>query len=107
MSFMNSPPVKKAQLIKAWVLFNGTGAVSIYDSFNVDSITDDGTGKYSLNLTDSLDDVNAGGAGSCGGSNNSINVTIIDVDTVRVLNRDASVPANEDHDNTSVLVIGN
>ena len=36
---------------KSWVHFNGTGTVSIYDSFNVSSITDSGTGHYIVNMS--------------------------------------------------------
>lgn len=36
---------------KAWVNFNGTGTISIRDSFNVSSITDHGTGDYEINFT--------------------------------------------------------
>lgn len=35
---------------KAWVNFNGTGTVAIRDSFNVGSITDNGTGDYTINF---------------------------------------------------------
>lgn len=34
----------------AWVNFNGTGTVAIRDSFNVSSITDNGTGDYTVNF---------------------------------------------------------
>ena len=34
----------------AWVNFNGTGTVAIRDSFNVSSITDNGTGQYTVNF---------------------------------------------------------
>lgn len=34
---------------KAWVNFNGTGTVAIRTSYNVTSITDNGTGDYSVN----------------------------------------------------------
>lgn len=37
------------QLINAWVSFSGSGAVTVYDSFNVQSITDNGTGDYTIN----------------------------------------------------------
>ena len=47
-----------ASSIKAWVNFNGDGAVAIVDSFNVSSITDNGTGDYTLNLTTSLANAN-------------------------------------------------
>lgn len=36
---------------KAWVNFNGTGTVAIRASFNVSSITDNGTGDYTTNFT--------------------------------------------------------
>jgi len=38
-------------IAKAWVNFDGTGTVSIRDSYNVSSITDNGTGLYTLNLS--------------------------------------------------------
>jgi hypothetical protein len=38
---------------KAWVNFNGTGTIAARDSFNVASLTDRGTGLYSVNFTNS------------------------------------------------------
>ena len=43
---------------KAWVNFNGTGTVAIRASFNVSSITDNGTGDYTVNFTSALADAN-------------------------------------------------
>ena len=43
---------------KAWVNFNGTGVVAIRASFNVTSITDGGTGLYTVNFTNALEDAN-------------------------------------------------
>ena len=43
---------------KAWVSFNGTGTVAIRASFNVTSITDNGTGDYTINFTTALTDAN-------------------------------------------------
>ena len=43
---------------RAWVNFNGTGAVAIRASGNVSSITDNGTGNYSINFSTSLSDAN-------------------------------------------------
>jgi len=37
--------------LSAWVNFDGTGAVSIRDSLNVSSITDNGNGDYTVNFT--------------------------------------------------------
>lgn len=36
---------------KAWVVFNGTGAVAITSAYNVGSITDNGTGDYTVNFS--------------------------------------------------------
>jgi hypothetical protein len=43
---------------RAWVNFNGTGTVAIRASFNVSSITDNGTGDYTVNFTNALSDAN-------------------------------------------------
>jgi hypothetical protein len=43
-------------LAKAWVNFNGTGTVAIRASLNVSSITDNGTGDYTVNFTNALAD---------------------------------------------------
>jgi len=43
---------------RAWVNFNGTGTVAIRASGNVTSITDHGTGDYSVNFTTALPDAN-------------------------------------------------
>ena len=45
-------------IAKAWVNFNGTGTVAIRDSFNVSSITDNGTGDYTVNFTTALPNAN-------------------------------------------------
>ena len=45
-------------LCKAWVNFNGTGTVAIRASYNVSSITDNGTGDYTVNLTTAAADTN-------------------------------------------------
>lgn len=43
---------------RAWVNFNGTGAVAIRASGNVTSITDNGTGDYTVNFTSAMPDGN-------------------------------------------------
>jgi hypothetical protein len=43
---------------RAWVNFNGTGTVAIRGSGNVTSITDNGTGKYTVNFTSAMPDGN-------------------------------------------------
>lgn len=43
---------------RAWVNFNGEGTVAIRASGNVSSITDNGTGDYTINFTTAMTDVN-------------------------------------------------
>jgi hypothetical protein len=43
---------------RAWVNFNGTGTVAIRGSGNVSSVTDGGTGSYTVNFTTALPDLN-------------------------------------------------
>lgn len=64
-STANTPPTFKdgngtqvGTLCRAWVNFNGTGTVAIRGSFNVSSITDNGTGDYTANFTNALPDAN-------------------------------------------------
>jgi hypothetical protein len=45
---------------RAWVNFNGTGTVAIRASGNVSSITDNGTGQYTVNFTTAMPDANYG-----------------------------------------------
>lgn len=45
-------------LARAWVNFNGTGTVAIRAAGNVSSITDNGTGDYTVNFTTAMPDAN-------------------------------------------------
>jgi len=55
----NSTPEQIEQgRAKSWVNFNGTGTVAIRDSFNVSSITDQGTGDYLVNFSTNMSDAN-------------------------------------------------
>ena len=50
---------------KAWVNFNGTGTIAIRANFNVASITDNGTGDYTVNFATALASANYTIVGSC------------------------------------------
>jgi hypothetical protein len=41
-------------IAKAWVNFNGTGTIAARDSENVSSLTDNGTGDYTVNFTNAM-----------------------------------------------------
>ena len=50
--------INQARIAKAWVNFNGTGTVAIRDSYNIASITDNGTGQHTINYSTSMSDAN-------------------------------------------------
>jgi hypothetical protein len=54
----NSSGTEIGTFCRAWVNFNGTGTVAIRASFNVSSITDNGTGDYTVNFTTAMSDAN-------------------------------------------------
>ena len=56
---------------KAWVNFNGSDTVAIRASYNVSSITDNGTGSYTVNFTTAMPDANYVVAGGGFGYNES------------------------------------
>jgi len=53
------------------VNFNGTGTVAIRASGNVSSITDNGTGDYTVNFTTNMPDANYAPAGITGNESGS------------------------------------
>jgi hypothetical protein len=53
-----TPSSQAGKDILAWVNFNGTGTVAIRDHYNVSSITDVGTGHYTVNFASDLPDAN-------------------------------------------------
>lgn len=58
---------------RAWVNFNGTGTVAIRASGNVSSITDNGTGDYTVNFTTAMPDANYSLVGSVDASSTTGN----------------------------------
>jgi hypothetical protein len=60
--------------VEAWVNFNGTGSVSVRDSGNVSSVSDNGTGEFIVNFSTSFANTNYvfAGAGRDVNTNTSI-----------------------------------
>ncbi len=99
---------------KAWINFNGTGTIAINDSHNVDSITDNGTGDYTVTYSTAMANANysfalgAEAKGSAADDVISINKTTatqsaseIALWTVRVVHGSAT---SSDYDSTTVCV---
>lgn len=96
---------------KAWVNFNGTGTVAIRAAFNVSSITDNGSGDYTVNFTTSMVDVNyaavvtAGGPGTSAIANATVGWAAINAaNSVRLGVSDNNSDANFDANNVSVAI---
>jgi hypothetical protein len=51
---------------KAWVNFNGTGTIAARDSLNLSSLTDNGTGDYTVNFTNAFATANYVMSGTSG-----------------------------------------
>jgi hypothetical protein len=68
--------VQIGTLCRAWVNFNGTGTVAIRASFNVSSITDNGTGDYTVNFTTAMPDANYSTVGTAQQVNSSGSVVL-------------------------------
>jgi hypothetical protein len=64
---------------RAWVNFNGTGTVAIRASGNVSSITDNGTGDYTVNFTTAMPDANYSVVGVTGGWGSGYNYSTVNV----------------------------
>ena len=64
-----SPPSYSA---RAFINFNGEGTVAIRASGNVSSLTDNGTGDYSVNFSTNMPDVNYTVLCSCGQATDNV-----------------------------------
>lgn len=67
----------------AWVNFNGTGTVAIRASGNVSSITDNGSGDYTVNFTNAMPDANYSASVTAGGTAGITSGTTLDQTTPR------------------------
>jgi hypothetical protein len=72
---------------RAWVNFNGTGAVAIRASGNVSSITDNGTGNYYVNLANSMPDTNYSVVITKQNETSNLDSSVADAISSRLVNR--------------------
>ena len=62
-------------LAKAWVNFNGTGTIAARDSFNLSSLTDNGTGDHTANFSSSMSNANFMFSSTTSGDDNNYGYT--------------------------------
>jgi len=67
--FTDGAGTENGTLCRAWVNFNGQGTVAIRGDFNVNTITDSGTGQYTVNFTNAMVDSNYSALGTMQGGN--------------------------------------
>ena len=53
-------------LAKSWINFNGTGTIATRDSFNISSLSDEGTGNYSVTIASAMGNTNYSVIGAVG-----------------------------------------
>jgi len=95
---------------RAWVNFDGTGTVSIRESGNVSSITDNGTGQYTVNFTTAMPDNNYavfGKSNITGGGNRMFTafISFPSATDLEITCTKANTNAVEDHNIVAVGVI--
>jgi len=82
---------------KAWINFNGTGTIATRDSFNVGSITDNSTGTYTVNYTNSFSDADYSpttGAGGSGYTDRLLTLSVLAAGSLNVVEN--SVDSSQD-----------
>lgn len=97
---------------RAWVNFQGTGTVTVRASGNCSSITDNGTGDYTMNFTTAMADTNYALAGFAGTSGAGTGILVVCYTNTSAYNTGSmrfrtnnQVPANEDAEYCNVTVM--
>ena len=92
---------------RAWVNFNGTGTVAIRASGNVSSITDNGTGSYTVNFTTAMPDTNYSvvGMSRTDGSLSYVTLPSAGVKTTSVVDLRAASPSSGSNGDSSEVNI--
>ena len=74
-------------LLKSWIRFNGSGTIAINDNFNCSSISDNGTGDYTMTMQTAMS--NANYAQTCGAGDvdhgAKINIAFTDANTTTAM----------------------
>ena len=105
----------KNRVAKAWINMNGTSTVAIRDDFNVGSITDNGTGDYTVTYSTNLGDddyavvAQTGRDESGSGGHNRLHAPCIDRQSTsshRILCIDSDDDAARDMDSVYSIVFG-
>ena len=105
--------INQARIAKSWINFNGGGTIAIRDSYNVSSITDNGTGDYTITFSTAMSSVDYSASGAMGHSSatsgwwaRSFVPKTYATGSLRVVANDSDGVA-EDHEYVNCLIFGN
>ena len=108
----NGSPISVPGAAKAWVNFNGSGTVAIRADYNVSSITDNGTGQYTVTFTNAMTDANYSTLATVEESGVSVhsstnNVLQQTATAARIGTYLSGTSTNYDCDQVNVVIFGN
>ena len=105
--------INQARIAKSWINFNGGGTIAIRDSYNISSITDNGTGDYTITFSTAMSSVDYSVSGTMGNSSavstwwaRSFVPKTYATGSLRVVANDSDGVA-EDHEYVNCLIFGN
>ena len=90
---------------KAWVNFNGTGTVAIRAAGNVSSITDNGTGNYTVNFTTAMPDANYAVSGISRVAANTGKIILSSDPTTSSVNILNDIASNQTGQDSSIVTV--
>jgi hypothetical protein len=96
----------------AWVNFNGTGTIASRDSLNLSSLTDNGTGNYTVTLSSDMGNANYSfsvngneAVGASGRTSSGPSISVPTTSAFRYQTHDSGVTAT-DHEYTCCILFG-
>jgi len=105
--------------VRAWVNFDGTGGITVNGSGNVASVTDNGTGIYTISFDTNMPSANYAVIGTCCSTNTSNPLGFVTLYTdsggapdvkstsaVKIATGQTNTAAYTDFENISVIVVG-
>jgi len=75
--FTDGAGTQNGTLCRAWVNFNGEGTIAIRADFNVNSLTDNGTGDYSVTFDNAMSDINYATVASTSNNSGTSNTVVV------------------------------
>lgn len=98
-------------VVKGWINFNGTGTIAINDQYNVSSITDNGTGDYTITWSTAFASAYYACAGTTGASASGPNLILyptspMSTTSIRVQNVGSDGAANIDGSIITLFCVG-